>query len=383
MLHPNLRGRIDQSPTAREQIALFKVLNVEFYPRESHVVSFRDPWSFPVLFHPGCNHLVRQHMEDIAQKIVGVCVALGEYPVIRYYKPRLPRHEASILCSHLARFVQDELDLYAKFHQDFPPQTTRLRGTLLITDRSMDLFAPLVHEFTYQAMAFDLLPIKEKPDGKVTYRTVINEGQPNQEDKDIEITEKDKLWTDNRHKHMKDTIDRLMADFQRFIKDNPNFAKESGGGANSLNAIKDMLAGLPQFQSMKEAYALHLGMAQESMNRFQRWKLPDLASVEQVRYLTGGVGDVADPLADPSNRPGRRLQEAQRPRRPNRSHARRTRRPTLRPPPPPRPLPSPPRRPAPRRPQETPRPRLTAPIRPPNSRKPLLARRRNHQKTWR
>jgi syntaxin-binding protein 1 len=33
---------------------------------------------------------------------------------------------------------------------------------------------------------------------------------------------------------------------------------------------------------MKEAYSLHLTMAQECMNIFQHNKLPDLASVEQV-----------------------------------------------------------------------------------------------------
>lgn len=69
VLHPTLRDKIDRSTIAREQIALFKVLNIEFYPRESHLVTFRDPWSFPVLFHPACNHLVRQHMEDMAQKV--------------------------------------------------------------------------------------------------------------------------------------------------------------------------------------------------------------------------------------------------------------------------------------------------------------------------
>ncbi len=43
-----------------------------------------------------------------------------------------------------------------------------------------------------------------------------------------------------------------------------------------------MLAGLPQFQELKEAYSLHLSMAQECMNIFQNRKLMDLASVEQV-----------------------------------------------------------------------------------------------------
>ncbi|KAF7187492.1 Protein transport protein sec1 [Pseudocercospora fuligena] len=279
LLHPTLRDRIDKSSIAREQIALFKVLNVEFYPRESHLVTFRDPWSFPVLFHPACNNLVRQHLEDLAQKIVGVCVALGEYPTIRYYRPRTPTHEASILCSHLARFVQDELDLYAKFHEDFPPQTARPRGALYIVDRSMDLYAPLVHEFTYQAMAHDLLPIKEGD--KITYRTIVNEGQPDQEEKDVEISDKDKIWVEHRHRHMKDVIDKITADFRKFTSENANFTKKDSEGV-SLNTIKDMMAGLPQFQEQKEAWALNLGMAQEAMNRFQKFKLPDLATVEQI-----------------------------------------------------------------------------------------------------
>ena len=146
----------------------------------------------------------------------------------------------------------------------------------------MDLFAPLLHEFTYQAMAHDLLPIKDGD--KVTFRTVVNQDRPDQQEKDVEISEKDRIWVENRHRHMKDTIEKLMGDFQRFIDENPHFTK-TDDNANSLNAIKDMLAGLPQFQEMKEAYSLHLSMAQECMNVFQRNKLPDLASVEQVGYL--------------------------------------------------------------------------------------------------
>lgn len=37
----------------------------------------------------------------------------------------------------------------------------RQRATLIVTDRAMDVVAPLIHEFTYQAMANDLLPIED------------------------------------------------------------------------------------------------------------------------------------------------------------------------------------------------------------------------------
>lgn len=175
--------------------------------------------------------------------------------------------------------MQEELDAYAKYNPNFPPQTSRPTGILLITDRSMDIIAPVIHEFTYQAMAHDLLPITEGE--KVLYKTIVNEGTPQAQEKEVEIGEKDKIWVDNRHRHMKDTIEKLMGDFQRFIDENPHFTNENGD-ATSLNAIKDMLAGLPQFQELKEAYSLHLTMAQECMNIFQHHKLPDVASVEQT-----------------------------------------------------------------------------------------------------
>jgi syntaxin-binding protein 1 len=128
-------------------------------------------------------------------------------------------------------------------------------------------------------MAHDLLPIKDGD--KVTYRTAINEGEENEEEKEMEIGENDKLWVQYRHRHMKDTISGIMGDFQKFLKDNPHFANSNADTSN-INTIKTMLAGLPQFQEMKEAYSLHLNMATASMDIFQKHQLSELGSLEQT-----------------------------------------------------------------------------------------------------
>ncbi|KYK59068.1 hypothetical protein DCS_00195 [Drechmeria coniospora] len=286
LLNPNLRRRLDDFPAIRQLRASSKTLFIDFYPRESHLVTFRDPWSFPMLYHPSCNPLVPKHMQAMAQRasqtmpcIAGICITLGEYPKVRYYRPKNAFHEACVLSSHLARFVQEELDGYAQWDPNFPPPSNRPQANLIITDRSMDLMAPLIHEFSYQAMAHDVLPIKEAD--KVTFHTTINQGTREEEEKDMELGEKDKIWVDNRHRHMKDTIDQLMGDFQKFLDQNPHFTDENADATN-LGAIRDMLAGLPQFQEMKEAYSLHLTMAQECMNKFQHNKLLDIASIEQT-----------------------------------------------------------------------------------------------------
>jgi hypothetical protein len=43
-----------------------------------------------------------------------------------------------------------------------------------------------------------------------------------------------------------------------------------------------MLAGLPEFQEGKEAFSLHLDMAEKCVKIFQDHKLLDVGSVEQV-----------------------------------------------------------------------------------------------------
>jgi syntaxin-binding protein 1 len=72
LLDPQLRRRIDNSQAAQQQLAGFETLSVDYFPRESHLITFRDPWSFPILYHPACNNLVREHMTILAQKVIMV-----------------------------------------------------------------------------------------------------------------------------------------------------------------------------------------------------------------------------------------------------------------------------------------------------------------------
>jgi syntaxin-binding protein 1 len=211
---------------------------------------------------------------------MSVCVTLGEYPTIRYYRPLNPlrTHEAHVLSSYIASEVQKEIDMYAQWNRDFMPSESKPTGALFILDRSMDLYAPFLHDFTYQAMAHDLLPIHDGK--KITYKTVINEGRPNEEIKDLEINDKDKVWVRYRHLHMTDTIEQIKIDFQKFLDQNPHFAAQSD--TTNINDIKDMLAGMPQFQEQKEAYTLNLNMVGDCMKLFEQQKLPDLAVLEQV-----------------------------------------------------------------------------------------------------
>ena len=93
----------------------------------------------------------------------------------------------------------------------------------------MDLFAPVIHEFTYQAMIHDLLPLFEGD--KVCYKTAPTQIETSGNFKDIEISEKDIIWVRNRHLHMKDLLEKLASEFQAFKAKNPQFAERFRGPA--------------------------------------------------------------------------------------------------------------------------------------------------------
>ena len=121
------------------------------------------------------------------------------------------------------------------------PDPSRQRATLIVTDRAMDVVAPLIHEFTYQAMANDLLPIEDGAKYTCVFsltpfqrsrashpalyacRYKFQSSVGAYEDKTAVLSDTDTVWTDVRHMHMREAIDKLMADFNKFMTDNAGF----------------------------------------------------------------------------------------------------------------------------------------------------------------
>ncbi|WWC92625.1 uncharacterized protein L201_007584 [Kwoniella dendrophila CBS 6074] len=285
---------------------------------EDRVFSLKSPGAFFTMFGPlggaASADLALEAFEDdvkvSGRSILNFLATIDESPYIRYYQPhhhsplgplaaqaqasapvqqqapqslrwrsamggsKTPEVVGEHLSKKIATQVQNDLDEYLQNNPEFPPASGRPKGVLFVVDRSMDPAAPLLHEFWYQAMVNDLLKI----DDGVKYRYKYTNTIGGIEEKIADLTEADPVWCSVRHLHMKDAIDTLMTDFGKFAQDHAGF---SGGGNVNVNDLKDMLASLPQFQTQREQFSLHLDMAQECMGLFEKKKLSLVANVEQ------------------------------------------------------------------------------------------------------
>ncbi|KAK8445095.1 hypothetical protein SEVIR_9G259500v4 [Setaria viridis] len=138
-------------------------------------------------------------ISTMATRIATTFASLKEFPCVRY---RAPKGDAStttkfdMVPKWLATAVWDIVSKYKSTIPEFPQKDT---CELLIVDRPIDKIAPVIHEWTYDAMCHDLL---EMDGTKYTYEVSKAGSEPEQ--KEAVLEDHDPLWLELRHTHIAD-----------------------------------------------------------------------------------------------------------------------------------------------------------------------------------
>lgn len=270
-LDDQFKRKVQNSSIARYLRRMDQVL-IDFIPLEHHTFSLGDSNFLPRFYNEQCMDLVNKELRKIALQLVAVCTTLGEYPIIRFYEADNTSRPSRKLPYMLAKVFQEEIDNYARTHNNFPDTSeNRPRSVFLVLDRAVDWYAPLLHEFTYQAAAYDLLPITNW----VEYPFVENE-----EEKVGKVSEKDPEWVSLRHTHIASAGGILRGKLDKLKKDFPHLADRTKEA--KISDLKDMMAGMPEFLETRSRYVFHVNMAGDIMEQVSKKNLIELADVEQT-----------------------------------------------------------------------------------------------------
>lgn len=270
-------------------IKSMKDLNLDFLAIESQLFSLnRGDTDIMRLYNPNAEGSSSEKSE-IAEQIVTVLATLNEAPAIRYAKNDKVR-----VARELATIVQKQLDDFQRLNKTWEPKTD---STLLIVGREMDTLAPVLHEFTYQAMVYDLLDIKED---KYVYTT--KDGTDHAVEKTSLLDEKDDLWVEYRHSHISDMIPSLKNSFQKFMSENSAGAlqkkkKPTDDDSASTPSTAELAAAvraLPQYNERISRFSLHFDITQKCTEQFRKHQLVKVAGLEQ--NLAMGEDENGQPL---------------------------------------------------------------------------------------
>uniref|UniRef100_A0A8B9HWC7 Syntaxin binding protein 3 n=1 Tax=Astyanax mexicanus TaxID=7994 RepID=A0A8B9HWC7_ASTMX len=185
-----------------KHIKVCKEINISFLPLEAQVFTCDNPGAFKSIYSPQSTER-GQTLETLADQLVTLCATLDEYPGVRYKKDSQLDYTkvlAELVDNKLAQHY--ELDNSGK-------KKEKTQAQLIIVDRGFDPVSPILHELTYQAMAYDLVPIKND-----IYKYKGKDGS----EKEALLNESDELWIRLRHLHIAEVTDLTM--FLSFQKRN-------------------------------------------------------------------------------------------------------------------------------------------------------------------
>ncbi|KFV04702.1 Syntaxin-binding protein 3, partial [Pterocles gutturalis] len=267
----NLFNKIKSS--CAKSIRKCKEINISFFPYESQVFTLSVPDAFYRCYSPTLEKTKDKDtvMQVMAEQIVTLCATLDENPGVRY------KSGPSDRASKLAQLVEKNLENYYKTDEKSQIKA-KTHSQLIIIDRGFDPVSTVLHELTFQAMVYDLLPIEND-----TYKQVLLKKKskhfllegPSGKEREAILEEDDELWVKIRHKHIADVIEEIP----KLLKEISS-KKKATDGKLSISALSQLMKKMPHYRKEISRQVVHLNLAEDCMSKFKS-NVEMLCKIEQ------------------------------------------------------------------------------------------------------
>ena len=202
-----------------------------------------------------CSNEIKLNLiQSIADRLSTVCATLNIYPYIQY-------QNNSELCVELKNKLEPILKQLSQI-KNYPR-----KGILLLTDRSFDAVTPLLHDYSYESLIYDLLKVSQEKFVEV-------------DGKKYKLSNKDDLWRKYSKMHIAEVFENLSKDFDDFQKSDLSKIRDY----DNLDSFEDMhnaLSNMNTYKLKSNQLSMHIKIAEEINKLYKENKIYDIIELEQ------------------------------------------------------------------------------------------------------
>ena len=230
---------------------LIKELNLSFFTKEDMVFDF-DWESGLKIFNSELDEQNKM-LQSICDRLFTVLTTLNIHPYIQY-------QGNSKLCKDLSDKIEDI------FNNNKFCKNLKKEGILLLTDRSIDVTSPLLHDYNYRALIYDLMEVKNNS-------IKLN-------NKKITLSDDDELWHNYKLLHIAEVFQKLSKDFEDFQKSDLSKV----GNTSNMDSFSDMANALTNMSSYKlktNQLSSQIHLAEELNKKYKNNHIYEIIELEQ------------------------------------------------------------------------------------------------------
>ena len=261
---------------------LCKELNLSFFIKENNVFDLNFESGLKIFTLDDINK--ENLIKSISYRVFSVCTTLKFFPYIQYQKN-------SKLCYKLCEFLENLLQEFGRI------KNLQRNGILLLTDRTFDPMTPLLHDYVYEPLVFDLFSDKINKNDEIDVNfendnnnnNIINsnsnENQNKKNKKILKLSDKFELWNSYKLLHFANVLEKISEDFENFRASDLSKVRKTNDSTN-LEDMAKIITKMSSYKLKSEELSNNLYLAKELKELVSKNFIGEVIKLEQ-QIVTG------------------------------------------------------------------------------------------------
>ena len=259
---------------------LCKELNLSFFIKENNVFDFNFESGLKIFTLDDINK--ENLIKSISYRLFSVCSTLKFFPYIQY-------QNNSKLCCRLCEILENLLQEFGR------TKNLQRNGILLLTDRTYDPMTPLLHDYVYEPLVYDLFSDKINKNDEIDVN-FENEAQNNNiintnsnENKKVKkilkLSDKYELWNSYKLLHFAHVLEKISEDIENFQASDLSKVKKKNDSVN-LDDMANIITKMSSYKLKSAEISNNYYLAKELKELISKNFIKEIIKLEQ-QIVTG------------------------------------------------------------------------------------------------